>query len=327
MLKLKYLFDNRDLVKMLLGNWDYDVESLDLLDYYRISANAVYPFKQNGKVKMLRFSPCKEKLKNNIIGELDFIQYLRSKEYPALNILNTKNEKDFIEVSTPWGDYFAVVFDRVKGDQLGKMEYTTSMCKKHGKALGRLHRISSEYNPVKKLRWSHEDVLKWMEKELKKFPSEALARREAEELSLTLSSLPQNKFIYGLIHYDFELDNLFYDSDNDILNVIDFDDAMYHWYVMDIERTLESIYSELPHEDHTIFKDTFLKGYREDFDVSDDILSYIPLFKRFANIYSYTRMLRASADSWSNEPEWLSSLRSKLTIAMKQRSKMFGSSI
>lgn len=44
MLKLKYLFDNRDLAKMILENWDYDESSLKMFDYFRISSNAVYPF-------------------------------------------------------------------------------------------------------------------------------------------------------------------------------------------------------------------------------------------------------------------------------------------
>lgn len=51
MLKLKNLFDNRDLTKMILENWEYDPSSLDMFDYYRISSNAVYPFKNEGNVK------------------------------------------------------------------------------------------------------------------------------------------------------------------------------------------------------------------------------------------------------------------------------------
>lgn len=48
MIKLKYLFDNRNLAEMLLGNWDYDKCSLEMFKYYRISSNAIYPFQNNG---------------------------------------------------------------------------------------------------------------------------------------------------------------------------------------------------------------------------------------------------------------------------------------
>lgn len=49
MLTLKHLFQNNDLAEMILKNWSYDPESLDMFQYYRISSNAVYPFRDQGK--------------------------------------------------------------------------------------------------------------------------------------------------------------------------------------------------------------------------------------------------------------------------------------
>jgi len=57
MLKLKYLFDNRDLAIMLLENWDYNRDRVDALDHFRISANAVYPFFMGDAPHFLRFAP------------------------------------------------------------------------------------------------------------------------------------------------------------------------------------------------------------------------------------------------------------------------------
>ena len=48
MLKLRYLFDNRDLAIMILENWEYDPASLHMLDYFKISSSA-YP--SNMKVR------------------------------------------------------------------------------------------------------------------------------------------------------------------------------------------------------------------------------------------------------------------------------------
>lgn len=64
MLKLKYLFQNKDLAEMILKNWSYDPESLDMFQYYRISSNAVYPFRDQGEVRLLRFAPVEEKIKS-----------------------------------------------------------------------------------------------------------------------------------------------------------------------------------------------------------------------------------------------------------------------
>jgi Ser/Thr protein kinase RdoA (MazF antagonist) len=322
MLKLKYLFDNRDLVKMILGNWEYD--SLDMLDYYRISSNAVYPFQFNGKTRILRFSPVEEKDKKNLLGEMEFIRYLKLNEYPALCTVPSKNNQELLEVNTPWGDYFAVVFDRVIGVQLSEINYTKEISKKHGKYLGKLHNLSSEYKPNKRLRWSYEDVLIWIEKELKKFTNESLAIQEVEIVKGFLSKIDKNPQNFGLIHYDFEMDNIFYDQVMDVFNIIDFDDSMYHWYGMDIEQALDNIINELPDEDFPILKDSFIKGYQEEFNISEEMLSHLPIFRRFANLYGYTRILRSSAETLDNEPEWLINLRSKLKNAMKQRSKFFG---
>ncbi|SCY55045.1 phosphotransferase enzyme family protein [Alkaliphilus peptidifermentans] len=324
MLKLKYLFDNRDLAKMILGNWEYDPSSTKMFKYYRISSNAVYPFKSEDKVKLLRFAPCTEKNKNNIIGELEFIKYLKLREYPVLCTVPSKDNQELLEVSTPWGEYFAVVFDRVAGVQLEQIDYTYDICRKHGKSLGKLHKLSSEYKPDKELRWSYEDVLTWIEKELSSFSDETLAMQEIKLLKEFFSKLPKNEQTYGMVHYDFEMDNIFYDKDTDMLNIIDFDDSMYHWYAMDIEQALNSIVNEVPCEDYSLTRDFFIKGYREEFSITDEMLSYLTVFRRFADLYGYVRVLLSTKEVWDNEPEWMMDLRIYLATLMKDSSKHFG---
>lgn len=321
---MKYLFDNRDLAEMLVKNWEYDPLSLDMFNYYRISSNAIYPFKCNGKTRLLRFSPVEEKIKSNLISELDFIRYLRSNGYPALCTVASKHNQELLEISTPWGNYFAVAFERVAGVKLEETDYNYDICRKHGKYLGKLHKLSSVYKPDTRSRWSYEDVLRWIEKVLSNFENEVKAMQEVKELRSYLTKLPQNHKTFGLIHYDFELDNIFYDQTTDTLSIIDFDDAMYHWYAMDIEQALDSIMNEISCDNYFVMKDIFIEGYREEFYVSDEMLSYMPIFRRFANLYGYVRILLSSSEVWDNEPKWLVDLRDKLTLAMNQRSKSFG---
>ncbi|WFR65724.1 hypothetical protein P9222_00285 [Paenibacillus amylolyticus] len=66
MLTLKYLFQHNDLAEMILKNWNYDPESLDMFQYYRISSNAVYPFREQGEVRLLRFAPVEEKSESTL---------------------------------------------------------------------------------------------------------------------------------------------------------------------------------------------------------------------------------------------------------------------
>jgi Ser/Thr protein kinase RdoA (MazF antagonist) len=192
-----------------------------------------------------------------------------------------------------------------------------------GKTLGNLHRLSSKFSPINK-RWSHEDVFKWIKSTLSEFYNQEAAMEEVNLLHTYFSNLPQSNENYGLIHYDFEFDNVFYDETTKSCHVIDFDDAMYHWYVMDIEQSLDSIKEEIEPSRYEHAKELFFNGYRSEFPVTEEMLSLMPVFRRFANLYNYARVLRSSADTWDNEPERLVNLRVKLSNSMKSKSAKFG---
>lgn len=324
MLKLKYLFDNRDLAEMLLGNWDYDKCSLEMFKYYRISENAIYPFQNEGKIKLLRFVPALEKDKSNILAELEFINYLSSNQYPSLRTVLSNNDEEIITANTPWGKYYATVFDRVSGVQIGDTDFNDSIMYELGKTLGSLHRLSSSFSPINK-RWSYEEVLLWINSTLTEYQNQETALEEVHLLQAYFSKLPKSIENYGLVHYDFELDNVFYDEVTHTCNVIDFDDAMYHWYAMDIEQSLDSIKEEVEPSRYEHDKELFLNGYRSEYSVTEEMLSLLPAFRRFANLYNYARVLRSSAEAWDNEPEWLIDLRVKLNNSMKRKSVNFGS--
>ena len=325
MLKLKYLFDNRDLAEMLLKNWDY--EDIGMFKHYRVSSNAIYPFKREGTTHFLRFAPQEEKLKPNLQAELEFIAYLRGKGYGVLEAVPSKAGEKLVEMETPWGVYVASVFKRVPGVQLDRTDFPDDVMFTYGKALGKLHRLSSEYVPGDVKRWSYADVLDWIQDVLTAFPGETAALAETELLRTFFAALPKSQADYGLIHYDFEYDNVFYDGETQTCHAIDFDDAMYHWYVLDIEQALESLREEIPPEDFDQKKQCFLDGYRTECEVSGEAEKIVAACKRFANLYGYARVLRAGAEKWENEPEWLTGLRGRLAEGLDEDSVLFGEAL
>lgn len=327
MLKLKYLFNNVDLAEMLLKNWEYDEESLELFKYYRISSNAVYPFRAKGRTQLLRFSPKIEKQRENILAELEFISFLRSKQYGVLETVPSMSGEELIEKQTPWGEYYTSVFKRVSGIQIGDTDLSNAIIYNYGKALGKLHQFSSEYKPKTFKRWSYRDVLNWMCNVLIDFPLETSALEETKILIHYFDSIPTTESNFGLIHYDFELDNVFYDEELQSCNVIDFDDSMYHWYVMDIEQALESLKDSISPETVPLKKQCFLDGYRSEYDIPDDMMSLIPACRRFANLFGFVRILSSIKEKWDHEPQWVTSLRERLTKSMKNKSACFGTVI
>ncbi|OPA75129.1 hypothetical protein BVG16_21205 [Paenibacillus selenitireducens] len=327
MLKLKYLFNDVNLAEMLLKNWDYDQESIEMFKYYRISSNAIYPFRNEGKTQLLRFAPKTEKCKDHILAELDFISYLRTKHYGVLESVVSKNGEELVEAQTPWGEYFASVFKRVSGVQMNQTDFGDTIVFNYGKALGKLHHLSSQYTPTAAKRWSYHDVLDWIQDYLMEFPQESAALKETKLLRDYFSSFPITESNYGLIHYDFECDNVFYDPASNACNVIDFDDSMYHWYAMDIEIALESLQDEIPAEIFGHKKQFFWDGYCTEYDIGEDMASILPACRRFSNLYGYVRILRSIEEKWSNEPDWLIHLRERLTKALKEESSGFGMEI
>lgn len=312
---------------MLLKNWEYDETSLEMFQYFRISANATYPFKRNDEIYFLRFCPTSEKRKESIVAELEFIRYLRGKQYNALEPVPSKSGDELIQKLTPWGEYYASVFKRVVGKQISQTDFDSEIMFAYGAALGQLHKLSGGYAFHEAKRWTHVDVLDWIEQTLKDLASEALPLDEVKLLRDYFSKLPISQANYGLIHYDFETDNVFYDSSTKSCSVIDFDDAMLHWYVMDIVQALYSLKSEVADDEFPQKEAVFIEGYRSRFEIDNDLLAAAPLFKRFANLYGYTRIARSIQEHWENEPDWLVNLRRKLAGLLVKRAEFFGKTI
>lgn len=316
MLKLKYLFYNLDLAEMVLKKWDFAADNLDEpLSHFRTSANAIYTFVCNGQRYFLRIAPAEEKLRNNILGELEFIKYLRSNNYPALNPVVSGDGNTLETVVTPWGTYYAVLFENAAGIRMDMTDFNDTLMYKYGNMLGQLHLLSSNYKPQIR-KWSHVEVLEQIRKILAGQKNQDIAFKELKEVERQLSLLPKSNELYGLVHYDFEPDNIFFDSTGGNFTVIDFDDGMYNWYGLDIEQALDSIADELQESRYEQAKEQFLAGYRSVFSLPENVIKSFHLFRRFINLYSYARLLRSVQESWDNEPEWLADLRAKLAGAL-----------
>jgi Ser/Thr protein kinase RdoA (MazF antagonist) len=323
MLKLKYLFRNPDLAHMILSNWEYDTEDSNFLKYYRISSNSVYWCKNQGHTFFLRFVPAEEKSKEKIFAELEFLGYLRNSGYPAVDTILSKAGNELEVVDTPWGKYYAVAFKKVSGKPLDQIPLTDDIIFGLGKSLGKLHKLSSEYKPVINIRYDWKEIMVWMEDVLSRFPNEIAAKSELTLLKDYFSKLPATKENFGLIHYDFETDNLFYEELTKTYNPIDFDDAMYHWYAMDIEQALDSLKEDMAEEQVEPSVNQFIEGYRSEYDISDDTLKLLPIFRRYADLYGYVRILGSIEEKWRNEPEWMENLRIHLDNLLTKRKSQF----
>ncbi len=318
MLKLRYLFENYDLAKEALKHWAHDDHSLDeALSRFRISANAIYPFYHNNGIYFLRLAPTEEKLERNLIGELEFIQYLRKNNYPVMEPVASLSGKYLLRLNTQWGNYYACVYKGVDGVQIKNTDYSDNIMFIYGKTLGRLHSLSSQYTPATK-KWAYTDVLDWIERVLLEYHAPDSMRSKLDAVKDNLLYLPQSNNCYGLVHYDFEPDNVFYDTVKKHCNVIDFDDGMYHWYAVDIEQVFGELSEALNHKELKRAKIEFIRGYKEEHAITQDDLTTLPIMRQFIDLFSYARLIRCVAETFDNEPDWLIGLRVKLNSHIKK---------
>lgn len=321
MMQLKHLLDDRELAHCILSRWDYDEEHLGLLDRFRISANAVYPFRLGGSLCFLRFRPDDETSYGKIAAELAFINYLRTAGYPANKPVASRDGREVECVDTQKGRYYAVVFEGVPGRQLDPEAMTPGGFSGWGRALGRLHRLSMDYTPPEGLRrhdWRAD--LDWAELTLRGFPGEEAALGEIALIREALASLPASRDSYGLIHYDFETDNVFFDPATGTFSAIDFDDAVYHWFAMDVHQALDSA-EDIDGE----CRDAFLAGYRSESELDEALIARPTLFGRYSRVWGYARLLRSMANGpEGQEPEWMTGLRVRMAEVAARRAADFG---
>ncbi len=322
MMKLKHLIENEALAQLLIESWE--VAKGEAPKFFRSSANAVYILTVNNAVYFLRITPLEENAPCNIAAELDYLDYLRKQGYPAVHSVPAKNGAPFITADTPFGTYSMVVFEKAAGKPMEQIPYEASVYNGYGQALGHLHRLSQRYEPQDPIRPNWQARLDFCGDVANRCGGDTLMLQEIQLLQDAFSTLPKTKENYGLVHYDFELDNVFYDEVTQVFMPIDFDDSMYHWYGLDVVQVIDCLRAELPQAEREAAVKSFLEGYETQMPFDSDNLA---LFRRFVGLYGYARCLHAIFDTVPNEPKWMPGLRAHLTTLMGERRVHFGEPI
>lgn len=120
-------------------------------------------------------------------------------------------------------------------------------------------------------------------------PGEAGLRQELNQIVYSLEALPLTRDNYGLIHSDFELDNLCWRSGN--IGMLDFDGFSQGWYAADIAFALGDLFEAEADLTSSSFR-KFVRGYSSHYPLHNDILLQIPTFLRMANLLTYGTLAR-----------------------------------
>lgn len=305
MLPLKYLNHDVELYKNLLNHWSHDENQKDLVDNFRISSNAIYPFYNKQQVQFLRFAPAEEKPLAFINGEISFIEFLSLNGLNVPAMVPSISGEKIIHHTYKGINYRAITMTNVGGTRLDRLHLSNALLFKYGGTLARLHQVSMK-NTARFNRPSYKNAFSFIRDKLNQWP---YALEALKELELLFESFPHCKTEFGLIHYDFELDNVFFLFETDEMAIIDFDDSLYHFYAMDLVKSLanleaESLEMKRSAQDIQQFKNAFIAGYTAILPLPTLYKTHENAFERFQTLLTCARMHYALETASQRSEDW-----------------------
>jgi Ser/Thr protein kinase RdoA (MazF antagonist) len=294
------------LAEQILDRWPHDPESVR---FFRSSANFIYVLRYDGKRRFLRFADSAERRRTSIDAEIALVEWLALEGLAVVRPVRSCNGRSVETVTTDWGTFHAVVFDALEGTQFELDDLDDAGFRAWGAALGQLHATIRNYpGSVSHARSTMQDHLAQARYLL---PEDAPAVwEELHRLESSLDTLPVDRDVYGLIHFDFELDNLIWQDRS--AQILDFDDCSRGWYVADIAFALRDLFDAgADLQDPSVR--AFLGGYAAHVPLADNQIAQIPLFSRLGRLIQFARITRAlDLAKDPAQPDWLRGLIDKL---------------
>ncbi len=294
------------IAEQILEHWEHEQGSAQ---FFRASANFVYIFRKGGEHYFLRFVESAERTGAEIEAEIALLRWLASQGMAVTNPIMSKNGRDVETVETDLGTFHAVVFAQLQGTQLNFEELSIAQFEVWGATLGKLHTmLNQSQDPRASAHCTWRDHLIHAQMYVSK--DEPRVQAEFDHLASFLAALPVTATNYGLIHGDFELDNLFWQDET--LAMLDFDECAYYWYVVDVAFALRDLFETGVDLSHPSFR-AFIHGYSEHAFLDEELISHLPTFMRLVNLIQYTKLVRAMDLAHDQDyPEWCTSLLLKL---------------
>ena len=280
----------------------------------RASANFAFHVQTAARDYVLRFNHASEREPEFIAAELAFIAHLTERGIRAAQPVRSLRGNLIESVSTRLGLFHGVLFEAMPG---APMEFD-ALCAEQfhlwGRALAELHNASAGLHIGGRPHW--QDRIAMARQIIPR--DETAAHAELNVVADRLAARPINLNNFGLVHYDFELDNLRWHDG--AIGIFDFDDCVYSWFGVDLANALpDELFDDRVERvdlgDERL--QMFLTGYRSARQMDDDELAPIPLFLRLDNLINFARIYRALVERPpEDEPAWTTQLCTKLNLEL-----------
>ena len=278
--------------KKLYNLSDYDCREVEGHEGGR---NKIFIFSKGGEKKfVLRISATGDRTENEYLAETDFVHYLAENGAPVADVIPSVNCKLVEVVDDAEAPVFISLFEYAKGMLLADNGYRyregaplSEYFFNTGKALGKIHALSKNFEPVADHhrpdyfdKYNMEYLGRLIPDKYSELKSAIAARLE------TFRTLPTDAQSYGLVHFDFSDGNYHIDMTNGNITVFDFDNCLYCWYMFDLANLW--LHNEGwtrqepdPKKRFAIMQQCFdlqLQGYKTETELPDELLEKLPLF-------------------------------------------------
>jgi Ser/Thr protein kinase RdoA (MazF antagonist) len=274
--------------------------------WWRSSASHVFVLPENGRRRYLRFVPDSYRGPKSLAAVAELMARLSDGGSAVVRPVAARSGALTVTVPTGLGAVHAMVVEPAPGVDLDVGELTASQAWQWGRALARLHRDAAGFAAG-------------LPESFGELPSVgALFADDAELVEATtrltdvMGELPRRGDRWGVVHGDFELDNMAWEEGGPI--AYDFDEAALSWYAADVAFAVRDLtdHTGRPAAAHRARFDAFLDGYRGVRPFDDEELERLPLFAGLHAAASLVRITRALGEPARQEPGWLSELRADL---------------
>ncbi|WP_243522923.1 phosphotransferase [Bacillus pseudomycoides] len=229
------------------------------------------------------------------LEEVKYTDFLYREGLGVPPIITSVNGK-LVEKITLDRELFIVLYKAASGIHLPRSQWNSSVLKKLGQQIGRLHRLSKKFESIEPIKHIND----WYDNEEYSFlnyipKEEGIIREFAHDVLSSIKKLPKSPSNYGLIHGDLWLENILVENDLN-LTMIDFQDCEKHFYIFDLAVPIYSAleYSFVGNGNIVDYENSITQaivdGYQEENEISEEMIDKLPLFIKLKEIFEYSLM-------------------------------------
>jgi Ser/Thr protein kinase RdoA (MazF antagonist) len=286
-----------------------------LAKWRRSSAAHVFVIHINDADQYLRFVPSAHRSYAEVAAAARLMRQLAERGVDVVQPVPSRRGMLAETIETQLDPMNAMLLTAAPGKQIDVDDLTIPLARSWGRALARLHRDGSD------LGTDLPESFTQLAQVPDLFSDDPALAAAIAELVDRLRRLPRDPARYGLVHGDFELDNIAWDGD--VATAYDFDDAARSWFAADIAFAVRDLTEGCgtPTRAHAHLFDAFIDGYRglRPLDAAE-----LETFSLFAGLHAAASMVGLAgvrdAGHRPDDPGWQINLRNKLDdFALHQR--------